>query len=267
MKIYYFVAILSFNIYLFFKYIIIFNKSSIMINDDISLVLPSTLSTYKKCKRNINKMINESYMKPFEVIIIVSENKNDVFINEIIFGVTYKLFFRKGKHNQADNRNYGIKIAKGKYISLFDSDDYMSKSRIEIIFNTFQKYNYIDFILHSYTYVRKDLFFDNISNYDLNKIAFKYTYNDIYQSYIRSNETSLNNMYCCRFLNNGIHIHNAWISGKSEIMKRNKYNESWMYYRIEDTELNYRLIMKKYKFLLIRFNLGYYLHNSQCDYY
>lgn len=248
---------------LYILIVIILNKNKYN-TCNITLVIPTIRSTYIYCQSRIIEMINSSYLKPNEVIIVISENKKALIIEKRLCGILFIFFYKTGKHNQAENRNTGIGIAKCKYITFFDSDDYMSKSRIKILYKTFIKYSYIDIILHSFTNNFKHLYEYDNDEIDVNNISYNYTPKDIYFSYYNNRNVSINNKWCCIFLNKNLNIHNAWLSGKTNILKRHKYNESWIYYRVEDTELNNRLILNKFNVVLLKINLGVYIPHSKC---
>ena len=67
-------------------------------------------------------------------IIVVDGGSNDHFTIQKLGSLKKpktKIFFRKGRHLVGDNRNFGIKKAKGKYICCLDADDMIKPTYLE----------------------------------------------------------------------------------------------------------------------------------------
>ena len=101
----------------------------------ISLIMP-IYNVKKYLKEALDSVVNQTF-KDFEVLIIndgstdgsdeiakryVKEHKNFRFINQVHVGA-------------GPARNLGIENAKGEYIAFLDSDDYLSKNYLEILYN------------------------------------------------------------------------------------------------------------------------------------
>lgn len=68
--------------------------------------------------------------------------------------------FHKKNGGLSDARNYGIDKANGKYISFIDSDDYIEKNMIEMLYDNIMKYK-ADISICDYSYLFKNKFIKN----------------------------------------------------------------------------------------------------------
>ena len=107
----------------------------------VSIVIPTynASSTIDRC---INSVINQTY-KNIEIIIINdgSTDYTEKIVSEYI-KKDNRIKLINIKNNGVSNaRNTGIKYSQGKYIIFVDSDDYISKSMIEILVKARLKYN------------------------------------------------------------------------------------------------------------------------------
>ena len=80
---------------------------------DFECICVNDCSTDSSCK------ILEEYAKKDDRFVIINISKNQ---------------------GQGNARNEAIKIAKGKYISFVDSDDWVTKNYIEVLYNAIEKY-------------------------------------------------------------------------------------------------------------------------------
>lgn len=230
----------------------------------VSLISASTLKDWHSCSKQFIFMLDRTIVKPKEVIVVISNSESDknktYRRNE---NITISLFFRKGKHNQADNRNFGINYANCPIITIFDIDDFLSKYAIQEVIKIFTTIPDVDMTLH--TYVRQRAMLDT-EDFDINNITqyiFPYNYSYIYSNYYEHRDDN-RYIHCCYFIDKSLPIHNAWLSIKREILQQNKYNESWEWYRREDSELGRRLILKKYNMLLMSYPFGHYMQYGEC---
>ena len=102
-----------------------------------SIIVPvyNTEKYIKKCLQSIEKAMDVDC----EVIIINdgSTDKSEQIINNYIDNVQEKyknnfIYIKKENKGLADTKNVGIKKARGKYISVVDSDDYISEDFYDI---------------------------------------------------------------------------------------------------------------------------------------
>lgn len=118
-----------------------------------SIIVPvyNTEKYIEKCLRSIQEAIDTEC----EVIIINdgSTDNSEKIIMKFIDGLderyksNYK-YIKKANKGLADTKNVGIKEAKGKYISVVDSDDYISKDFYEIARKYIDDYEIIIYDLY-----------------------------------------------------------------------------------------------------------------------
>jgi glycosyltransferase involved in cell wall biosynthesis len=110
--------------------------------DKISIVVP-IYNTAEYLPRCIESLLKQTY-KSLE-IILVDDGSNDKSC-EIINEYSYKDSRIINIHNEnrrgvSEARNTGIKIAKGKYISFVDSDDFIERDMYEVLIKNIQDYD------------------------------------------------------------------------------------------------------------------------------
>lgn len=235
----------------------------------ISLIIPTDYQDFIDCSKIIYYNSNISCYYSYEIILIVSniKNKNKIEIEEkkkylLKSCNKLKIYLFKDKRNAAYNRNYGYSVSKGDYISYFDSDDIISKYRMIYLNKLLDIKNDFSLLLHKFNQrlskfdkIKPDLsnplkYIINISSENIKKSYDKYSYID-----------PPNHRWCCKYIINKAIFHNGWLTIKRNIMKRMKYNEKYDYG--EDSEFNSRLIMNRYKIILIDLQLGSYKGSSR----
>ena len=93
------------------------------------------------------KSVFSQTFKNFEVVVIDNQSSdNTKNVVSLFKKVIYKKIDNRGII--AKSRNYGMKIAKGKWIVFLDSDDYWKKDKLLYIFEKIKK-NTFDVICHN----------------------------------------------------------------------------------------------------------------------
>ena len=101
----------------------------------ISIIIP-IYNTEKYLEKCINSVISQTY-KNIEVILI-----NDGSTNECCVNICKRFemldnrvkFYDKNNNGVSETRNFGIEKAKGKYLIFIDSDDWIGKDTIKILY-------------------------------------------------------------------------------------------------------------------------------------
>ena len=107
---------------------------------DISIIVPvnNTSKYLDKCLISIKEAIYDNC----EVIIVNDGSTDDSekiiksFIEKLPdnYKKQFNYYYKKNK-GLADTKNFGIEKSKGKYISVVDSDDYISSDFIQLLKN------------------------------------------------------------------------------------------------------------------------------------
>ena len=110
----------------------------------ISIIIPM-YNSERTIERALNSVLNQTYKEQYEIIII-NDGSTDSSL-EIVENYRKNLseknieiiIVNKKNGGVATARNAGLKVAKGEYIALLDSDDEWLKNKIEIQLRYFQK--------------------------------------------------------------------------------------------------------------------------------
>jgi len=123
-------------------------------NYKISVIM-AVYNSEKFLNESINSILNQTF-KNFEFIIIndcSTDNSLKIIKEFIKKDKRIKLINNKKNFGAAGTRNKGLKIAKGKYIAILDSDDLALKKRLEIQFNYLEKNPHIFLVGSSAIYI------------------------------------------------------------------------------------------------------------------
>ena len=175
------------------------------IKDLISIIVPM-FNVEKYIEKCIFSLKEQTY-KNFEVIIVDDGSKDEsyYFANRAIDGDNRFRVFSKENGGLSSARNYGIKFAKGEFITFIDSDDYVCKEYLMHLYSAIRKNNECDISMSRIRYTaEKEKNNDNITKkYSIetvkNDIAMKKmflrdmfnhcAYGKLYKSYIWDNSS------------------------------------------------------------------------------
>lgn len=145
-------------------------------NEKISIIVPvyNVESYLEKCVKSI---LNQTYSN-FEVLLIndgSTDNSPNICENLKELDSRIKIFHKKNEGVSA-TRNFGIENSTGKFITFIDSDDFINKDMLEVLYNNL-KNNDADISIGKVvdTFDENYIFKENneeISNWD-NKNAMK----------------------------------------------------------------------------------------------
>ena len=116
----------------------------------VSIIMPS-YNTDKYIAESIESVLSQTYQN-WELIIVddCSTDNTDTVVQKFINDS--RILYFKNKHNNgaAFSRNYGLKVAKGKWIAFLDSDDLWTpdklEKQIEFMINGNYHFSYTNYI-------------------------------------------------------------------------------------------------------------------------
>ena len=112
-------------------------------NPKVSVIIP-VYNVEQYLKQCLDSVVNQTF-KDIEIIIVndCSPDNSLQIINEYQQKDSrIVLVDLKENVGLGFSRNEGMKVAKGKYITFVDSDDWVTKDYVEILYNTIEKYQY-----------------------------------------------------------------------------------------------------------------------------
>lgn len=101
-----------------------------MANHKISVIIP-TYNRVDYIAETLDCIINQS-LKPYEIIVI-DQNSQDNTVDFLKANYSDKIILieNKGNRSPGTGRNLGLKAATGDYVQFFDSDDVMTRNKLE----------------------------------------------------------------------------------------------------------------------------------------
>lgn len=107
----------------------------------ISIIVP-IFNAEKYLKRCVESLLNQSFNKPFEIILIDDASTDDsINILKKFKSPLIKLISQNLNCGPASTRNTGLKHAKGKYIFFCDADDTISTDALSTLYDEAEENN------------------------------------------------------------------------------------------------------------------------------
>ena len=116
--------------------------------DLISIIIP-VYNGEKYLKRCLKSLEKQSY-KNFEVIIVDdgSKDKTNKICNDFVKKNNNFFYHYKDNSGVSDSRNFGISLAKGKWVTFIDCDDYATSDYLERLVENINKDS--EFVISNY---------------------------------------------------------------------------------------------------------------------
>ena len=211
---------------------------------NVSVIIP-VYNVEQYLRQCLDSVINQTY-KDIEIIIVndCSPDNSLQIIEEYRQKDDRIVLINLEKNvGLGFSRNEGMKVAKGKYITFVDSDDWITEDYVEVLYKTIEKYKYDVISPDFYEY-------DNITQ----KISESKHPKDFYNISISTIDIK-QKLLCCE------HMHYARKIYKLQFLKDNdiifKIN------KFEDTLFIWEIILKTNKFMFINNKIYYYRVNRK----
>lgn len=151
-----------------------------MIKQPIISVIMSSYNSEKYIGKAIESILSQTY-KNFELIIIDDCSKDqtvEIIKDYCASDSRIKLITSKNNCGSAEARNKGIKISKGNYIAIMDSDDVATKDRLKIQLEFLKNNPDIFLLAGSWNYIDENgkILYSKVNNFSPEKIGKELPY-------------------------------------------------------------------------------------------
>ena len=189
-------------------------------NKKVSIIIP-VYNVEKYLKQCLDSVINQTF-KDIEIIVVNDcSPDNSLRIIKEYQQKDERIVLLDLKQNVglAFARNAGIKIAKGKYITFIDSDDWVREDYIEILYNNIELYK-TDVV------IAENLEYDNISNCIINKREKLKFYNKIVED-VKDKKNLI--LYIPRLITRSVIVSRNFIVEKNILFPNEKIGEDLLF--------------------------------------
>lgn len=124
-----------------------------MLNEPIISVVIDTYNYAKFIERAIESVLNQTFPSDLIEIIVVDDGSQDDTDLRVMHYEKRVLYHRKENGGQASAFNEGVSLARGKYVSFLDADDYFYPTKIENILKIFEGDESIGVVYNKYDMV------------------------------------------------------------------------------------------------------------------
>ncbi len=124
-----------------------------MIRPFFSIVIP-IFNRSDLLIKSLDFLLNQTFTK-FELLLIDDGSTEDIYssVQQFLLDNPNFKYIRQENKERGAARNNGILNAKGEYIILFDSDDYMHKNHLEVLYQGIQDNNSPSFIATKFDFI------------------------------------------------------------------------------------------------------------------
>ena len=106
-----------------------------MVSTKLSVIVPTCNRQYSLI-RSVKSVLLQEYQDIEIIIVDDSSEDNTAYIKDIfLFSDKVFVYRNTGPHSAANARNFGVKVAKGEYITFLDDDDIYLQGRLINVMN------------------------------------------------------------------------------------------------------------------------------------
>ncbi|MGU8248258.1 glycosyltransferase family 2 protein [Clostridium perfringens] len=151
----------------------------------LSIIIP-VYNCEKYIKKCLDSIINQNF-NDYEIIVIDdgSMDRSLDILTEYSKKYNFINVISWENKGQGAVRNFGVRIAKGKYITFIDSDDYLSGiDSLNSLYNQMEDKN-LDLLIYNYRFVNNNILISSNLNFNDKRI---YTCEEIIKKFLCTNE-------------------------------------------------------------------------------